>query len=350
MRDFGITVTAKPAVISGWLLGGLVLVWLGLSTAPLHAAEEEVQSSIEFAPDDPVDVPPQPAGPPPERGDAAKPDSNEPPLLQSRRKYDTKDGNGRPSEHPVLSVRGQNREESVFGAYRIRLSYAIPKFNDGLKGYKTAYGSPSGYPELGADWFAWDWYATLGIGLRGGYYSVNGHAYQRNDGVTKTDPKTFNESDLHIDPNGPTSLTLVPLKLLATAEMTPFRRKWVVLDGWAGYERMYFQEVRKVVAGTTATSTPTTTPTTTTGSGATAAPVDTALVNRGWINSTVVGAAVNILLNPIDQESSYAAHTGMGIGSIYLTGYAEWIRAINRSTLSFGRTVYGIAFTFETSN
>ena len=331
MRDFGMTVMARP---SKWLCGGLV--WFGLAAAPVYAEPEELESSIEFAPDDPVDAPPSLSAPQVERADPAS-DPNEPPLLQSHRKYESNDKNAAPQK-PAFSLRGRNREATVFGAYRVRLSYAIPKFNGGLKSYKTAYGSANGYPEIGADWFAWDWYATLGFGLRAGYYTANGHALQVNEGVDKPDPKTLGDSDVHIDPNGPTALTLLPLKLLATAELTPFHRKWVVLDGWAGYERLYFQEVRKVPVAATNTGT------------TAAAPVDMALVNRGWLNSTVVGAAINVLLNPLDQASSYAAHTGMGIGAIYLTGYSEWIRALDRNRLSFGRTVFGIAFTFETSN
>ena len=347
MRDFGMTVMGWPPkgpsknkvriwTASKWLCGGLI--WFALAAAPVCAEPDELESSIEFAPDDPVDAPTSPVAPPMERPDPVTSDSNDPPLLQSHRKYETNDNNSIVPKKPTLSLRGQNREATVFGAYRVRLSYAIPKFNGGLKSYKTAYGNANGYPEIGADWFAWDWYASLGVGLRAGYYTANGHALQVNDGVNKTDPKTLGDGDVHIDPNGPTALTLLPLKLLATAELTPFRRKWVVVDGWAGYERLYFQEVRKVPVAATNTGT------------TAAAPVDMALVNRGWLNATVVGAAVNVLLNPIDQASSYSAHTGMGIGSIYLTGYSEWIRALDRNRLSFGRTVFGIAFTFETSN
>jgi hypothetical protein len=40
----------------------------------------------------------------------------------------------------------------------------------------------------------------------------------------------------------------------------------------------------------------------------------------------------------------------MGLGSIYLTPFLEITRATQKTGISFGRTVYGIGFTFETVN
>jgi len=77
---------------------------------------------------------------------------------------------------------------------------------------------------------------------------------------------------------------------------------------------------------------------------------DRTLTNVGWRNAIVVGAAANILLNALDEESS-ASLRNIGIGGIYLSPFMEWIRTVGQpagSTFSFGRNVIGLAFTFET--
>jgi len=104
--------------------------------------------------------------------------------------------------------------------------------------------------------------------------------------------------------------------------MTPFPKKWLVIDGWAGWERLYFQETRNQKQAAT-TTTGTTTTTTTTGTststttrlaglrggmtpippelGAVTTSTDRTLTNTGWRNAMVVGAAANILLNALDE-------------------------------------------------
>ena len=82
-------------------------------------------------------------------------------------------------ELPKLRVRRQANPDEVFGRYRVRVGMARPRFDDGLKFYDELYGKTSWYPTLSADWFAWDWYATLGLSFRGGYYTDRGHAGHR---------------------------------------------------------------------------------------------------------------------------------------------------------------------------
>src|SRR5438309_2000498 len=85
--------------------------------------------------------------------------------------------------------------------------------------------------QFAADWFAWDWYATLGIGFRIGYYTADGHAAACAGGAggaagTCQSPKDLPESQVSLDQAQKTALTLLPLQVVATAEFTPFDRKW----------------------------------------------------------------------------------------------------------------------------
>ena len=251
--------------------------------------------------------------------------------------------------------RGQSRDDTVFGSYRIRLMWARPTFRDNLKYYDALYGRAKDYPEVAMDWFAWDWYATMGLGLRVGYYSDDGNAAQLTSGQS-TDLGNLKSSDIQRDVNGPTTMLLIPLQVLFTAEITPLPQKWLVLDGWIGWEHLYYQETRNQKQGSTSTSTGSTTTKT-----AAMRPVvphfsavtvssDKTLTNTGWRNATVVGAAANIRLNSFDEMSA-ASIRNIGIGGIYLSPYLEWIKTLGQpagSSFSFGRTVMGLAFTFET--
>ena len=75
-----------------------------------------------------------------------------------------------------------------------------------------------------------------------------------------------------------------------------------------------------------------------------------ALTNKGWKNGTVVGASANILLNPIDESAAASMRGSMGLGYIYLSPYMEIVRTSSKEGASFGRTTYGLGFTFETTH
>ncbi|MBM4253269.1 MAG: hypothetical protein FJ146_14965 [Deltaproteobacteria bacterium] len=280
------------------------------------------------------------------------------------------------AESSKLSRFNPRRSDIVFGSYRVRLMYARPTFRDQIKHYDSLYGKAKDYPQIGMDWFAWDWFATMGVGLRFGYYSDDGNAALVSNSQA-SDLGGLSAADVSRDQNGPTTLLLIPLQALFTMEITPFPKKWLVIDGWAGWERLYFQETRNQkqaatsTTGTTTTTTSTGTSTTTTGGtttstrltglrgGMTPMPPDLSavtvsndrtLTNTGWRNAIVVGAAANILLNALDEESS-ASLRNIGIGGVYLSPFMEWIRTVGQpagSTFTFGRNVIGLAFTFET--
>ncbi len=334
---------------------GTLFLWVSLviaatSPAVLFAAEADESGDIQFAPDDqPESVAPVEAnGAVPDSASAAPaapaaaPAASTPPTCgdSAGGGVDCKASSPTPSYVNGLRLRDHSaRADIIFGEYRLRLGYVRPTFSDELKHYETLYGRPSGYPEFSADWYGWDWYVTFGVHLGVGYYTDEGHAGRIKAGVTKS-KADLTADDIEKDTNGPTTLTLLPFKGCLTATLTPFPAKWLVLDGWAGYERLYFQEVRASASGSSAKAVL-----------ATAADESSndILTNKGWRNSLVVGARLNIPINGLDQTTAASMRGPMGIGSIYLSPYVEHIRTKTEAAgVTFARSVLGLAFTFET--
>ena len=260
------------------------------------------------------------------------------------------------SEEPkqTLDLSG-GRRDVLFGSYRVRVSLAQPDFEK-LRFYDKLYGDEDPYPTISADWFFWDWYATMGLSFRAGFYTATGKAAKE---INKP-LQDVTDADVEKDPNSKTNLTVIPLQIALTAEITPLRQKWLVVDGYIGFESLYFQEVRN-------------SPDAPKGSGASpSAPAliqaeteasddaddaDDALTNKGTKQLTVLGFSANILLNGIDGGASANSMRGtMGLANIYLSPFIEYSRALDRSPTSskalsknpdFSRTTMGIGFTFE---
>lgn len=245
-----------------------------------------------------------------------------------------------PSPEGSLSL-DKTSQPRMFGKYRIRLGIANPKFDDGLKFYKELYGNPRGFPMLNVDYFPIDFLVTAGIGLRMGYYSDEGFTAKP---VAGKDKKDYEASEVNEDRNGPASMTLVPLQVGISAEFSPFERKWIVLDAFLGYEKLYWWETRTVASESKA---PTGTKPAALMAAATGS--DDALVNKGEKSATVLGLALNILLNPIDEATVLAARGTLGIGAVYLSPYLEIVRTLSKENASFGRTSMGLGFTFESA-
>jgi hypothetical protein len=306
-----------------------LIIAVGLFSAPALAQDEE--GDIMFAPDDeqPAEAPQQPQ---PEPTPAPAPEE-----AVKVPETPASDAAGEGDSAVQLRVRGK-APDRVFGTYRVRVKYNRPDFDDGMRFYDEAYNKPSDYPSFDADWFAWDWYVTLGLKFGMGYYTDEGHALKAKSGVAKA-KEDLDPDDVEEDPNGKTTLTLIPLSTSLTAQMTPFKGKWLVLDGWIGVERVYWQEVRNGAG--TATTTAMIQDTATESK-------DETLTNKGWKNGTVIGAAANILLNPLDEQGANSMRGSMGLGYIYLSPFFEIARSTNKDGVSWGRKIIGLGFTFET--
>ena len=296
-----------------------------LAAAAVPAPDSEGGDGIQFAPDDDEGVgqPPPPAAP------------------RSTRKLPGEQRSPLPTALPP-KLRGHSKEEVLFGSYRVRAQFAQPKFDNHLEYYDKLYGSPTWYPQLAADWFAWDWYVTFGLSFRLGYYTADGHAAK--PGTSGNRPSSADQ--ISKDSNGPTTLTLLPMQACLAAEFTPFQKKWLVIDGWLGLERLYYQEVRASSSASAKGLIHALADTTTSGTGSGSA-TDSTLTNAGTLDGRVVGLAANIRLNGLDDTSSQSLRGAMGIGSIYLSPFVERVYP-KGSGLTFARSVMGIGFTFET--
>ena len=239
------------------------------------------------------------------------------------------------------------RRNVLFGSYRVRVGLAQPDFEK-LLYYDKLYGDEDPYPMIAADWFFWDWYATMGLSFRAGFYTATGKAAKE----IEKPLQDITADDVQKDPNSKTNLTLIPLQVALTAEITPLRQKWLVVDGYIGLESLYYQEVRN-------------SPETKASSAAliqTAAETeedteaDDALTNKGTKQLTVLGFSANILLNGLDGASANSMRGTMGLANIYLSPFIEYSRSLSSSPTSgnkisknpdFSRTTMGIGFTFE---
>jgi hypothetical protein len=313
----------------GWGITAVALMAGVMFTAlPSAMAQSEEESSILFAPDD------EPTG---DSSSAA--DKQMGPPNPYARKVNGKDEVGPPVPYSLrysLSAQQRPHERAkpgarVFGRYRVRVGAANPTFTDNLKFYKDLYGSPSVYPVFAADWFAWDWYVTFGISLRTGVYTAEGKAAK-----TATNTADSTTDSLAKDETSSTTLTLIPGQLALAAEFTPLPWKWVVFDGWYGVERLYFQETRAGATAKTSLLRPLATSAT-----------SESLTNNGFKTGIVYGGALNIKLNALDEQSIQSMRGSMGLASIYLSPYIEFVKQTSDG-VDFSRTNRGITFTFET--
>ena len=316
-----------------------IVASLACSERPLWAQSEE-ETTIEFAPDDELIEEHSQRAPLPNLPAGASTMGPPRPNTLKRERIMGPWGPPAPNKTPDSSMTAETRPTTerksgsrVFGRYRIRVGAANPTFTENLKYYKELYGSPSVYPVFGADWFAWDWYITFGISLKTGFYTADGRAVKPTGSRSDISPDNLTK-----DTTSSTVLTLIPTQLALAAEFTPFPQKWLVVDGWYGAERLYFQEVRSGAQTKTGQSLL---------SPLAVGSTDDALTNKGFKSSMVSGVAVNILLNALDEQSSQSMRGSMGLASIYLSPYVEFVRQ-SSSGVDFSRVNRGITFTFET--
>lgn len=294
-----------------------------------EASEQEQSSEPEVISEEPAPVEEEQAG---TELDAAEPPENKENI----------ESNGQPDGEPVsqpsdaavaedgpTSAQSLNTERSstakdkkIFGSYRLRLGVQKPTFDDGQKHYEQYYGNTKAYPMFQADWFAWDWYVSLGLSFRLGYYRATGY-------TSTTDPEA---STYTKNKESPTTLIILPIQIAVIGEMTPFDGKWAVLDFWLGIENATFQETRNIGSEQSSTSESET----------------GVLANSGTKLSSTFGVSMNILLNQFDRKTVNSMRPALGLGSVYISPYVEIVRQLSKEGVSLGRSSVGLGFTYET--
>lgn len=215
--------------------------------------------------------------------------------------------------------------ERLFGTYRLQLGAARPEINDNSL-YSDYFGKAEVYPMFAVDVFAYDWYVTFGGRFGLGYYVDRGHSSL--SGVGEPYVKA---------PNDKIELTMIPLQAALTFETTVFKRKWLVLSGYIGYERMYFQDARTAGSSSSAAIIADTETTTSAKK----------YVTSGWKSGSVTGVALNISMMPLEDGSVNMMEDVMGLKTIYISPFMEIAKY--PSGLNFSRTSMGVAFTFESA-
>lgn len=237
---------------------------------------------------------------------------------------------GEESSHAEENV---GYDPSDNNGYKIDISISRPDFSE-AEFYEELYGSNSLTPSVGLTYnFLNTSHLNFGLGLKLSYY--------RDDGfVSQGDADNFRVGDQGTD------FVFVPYQFFARLQISPFRGRYVVFDLWAGYEELYFEELRNEVNVAVSTDT----------NSLTAESADLYL-NSGWHMGYTVGAGVSILLNALDEESVNAAYRDLGVRYIYVMPFFEmvfrlggdktWISRRDNTSVDLGRTSFGLAFVFE---
>ncbi len=221
--------------------------------------------------------------------------------------------------------RGESKAENEtsdpwLGAkFKVRIAFAKPTFSD-LGRYDKFYGETSYYPMLGLDYFFYDWFVNLGLGLRLGYYTDRGYPV---NGISDPEP----------DKTSKTELQMVPLQVHVAGEINPFPQKWIQLEGWVGYRYYQIQEIR--VNSSTATSE----------SSETTAATSSKFVNKLDEENMVLGGAISIRLDRLDTTST-GVNT-IDLRGIFVSPYMEALSPLKDKPFNLGGVHYGLMFSFE---
>jgi hypothetical protein len=234
------------------------------------------------------------------------------------------------SDQPVVGTYGGR----VFGRYKMQLSGNKPTFDIKKNCFDKFYGSPEPYFSLSGDWFPADWWVNPGITMRIGSLTARGRTVKG----TVRQSETTSCDQLQVDESSKTTLLFLPIQVGTKIQITPFSRKWLVLDVWAAGELGWWQETRDAET-----------------SSETALAGDESKTQKNKVYTSTgrklglsTGVSVHLLLNYIDESTVRSMVDSMGIGYVYLTGFAERVSPLSDKGLTFGRQVYGLGFTFET--
>lgn len=242
----------------------------------------------------------------------------------------------------MVSKADYNSDEGVEdGRYSFELAISRPNFT-AINFYSEIYGNTSWFPSFSyaykppqfSPWFDFD------FGLKLSYYMTTGKPLVQ-DATT---------GDYVQEENAKITLKLVPYELYAKFELVPFGKRYVTFSSWVGYEEMYYEEVRILPDSTASKSSSSTSKTTKT------RPKNE--INSGWNKSLAFGFGVNLLLNHFEERPVRSLGRSMGLHYVYLTPYIEFVNAMSGgktfisqqkvSPVEFSRTVYGLAFKFDT--
>ncbi|NRA67049.1 MAG: hypothetical protein HRU19_21350 [Pseudobacteriovorax sp.] len=195
--------------------------------------------------------------------------------------------------------------------------------------YEKLFGEPAIYPEFWVERsilplpFGLD----LSLGFRIGMYQDKGKSAE---GVGFDGQLNADLDDSEVTSGQKSRLTLIPIQLISTISYTPFDRRWVIINFFAGLSQTYIENTLE--------------PASSEGSdGSSVKP----FVNSGWNQEVVTGASLSFDISAIDTSSSYSLRV-YGIERMFLTPFLQIVTTAKDTVGTFDREMYGIMFTFET--
>ena len=240
---------------------------------------------------------------------------------------------GEVSSPIVLRSRFESELQSdrTFGRYRLGLGFLRPAKTSGKEVYEKFYGPMPGQASFAVEYYPFG--SKIAAGVRGavGYLSDSGYA-------SKTPMAQGYERDM----NSRLSLSVTPVQIGLAAQATPFAKKWVVLSGWFGWEKCYYQEARRLKDSTSSTSLASTDTESTSTS-------TKSYLNSGSTSGINYGAAVNISMSPISEGTANLMRDTMGLNEIYVSPFFEATKMTSTAAFDFSRTAIGVAFIFEST-
>ena len=241
-----------------------------------------------------------------------------------------------------------NKKPLVKFKNKSKLGFGVPSF-DHLKLFDIFFKS-NGYSFIFSQerYLLSTEYISFGIGGKIEYYSNKG---QQQKIVADVDIENLESSHLEEAP-GNVILTLVPYSFSVTTSIHPFgHNSWVTFDLWAGYQELYFQEVRSYSSSSQSLILKQATE-------IKAKPSRSSsinFINKGWNSNSIIGISVNFLLNPFDYRSVRAMYKTIGISHIYLSPFYEqsqkfsdklYLAQKDSNNISFNGKKFGLSFTF----
>jgi hypothetical protein len=231
-----------------------------------------------------------------------------------------------------LAREGKVSAETSVPTVRVQMSLVRPLGFPNLPYYEPLYGEPRFYPQAGIEWlFLSHSRFQLGLGGSLGFSVANGFSGVAKKGKKGVPPA----SEIKRDPNSPSSLTLLPYRVLLSMTTYPFPNEIFGIGLWGGIEEIYFGETRTNIQ-----------------------PADDgdSAGRTGWSKGLVLGASLPILLaGPTSQAvrsmeimRSHAIHLTPFYERVSaLAGNTLWLIRKKDSGLDFSRQNVGLSFSFE---
>lgn len=222
-------------------------------------------------------------------------------------------------------------EKRIFGSYEMNISINRIRFTEIAPLYDKFYGSPSDHITLGVDWYPFDFWITAGLGAKIGFFS--------DSGSTSTNRRADNDNSgasVKLKENSKSQLIMYPFQFLLKVQATPFSKKYVKFAGWGGVEYAYWRETKLKSDEDKKTL------------NKNQDEEEKTLSTNGTKDNIVIGGALHLLLNPLDETSVNSMNDTLGIGSVYLSPFYEIIKQRNASGMNLSRQVIGLGFSFET--